>query len=324
MKGRLLKVALSVSVALGVTGQANASDKVMIGELTWPGAKAVGFMIKAVIEDKIGGEAEMVTSTNPIIFSAMDGGRGDIDVHPDVWLPNQQALVDKYVKQNGTVKLSSGAYKGQTGFCEPRYMKDKHGIKSVYDLASPTAQSLFDSDGDGKGEIWVGAPGWSSTNINKVKARDYGIELFNTVSTEDEAIFYNRLESLYKAEKGVAFYCYTPHYIQVLYDMVMLEEPKHDPAQYRMLQPNEDKNWFEKSTITSADPEKNVRVAYSASLEKRAPQVATFLSNIDLKAQYISEWTYQSIIQGKDPEAIAHEWVKTHSDVVDKWLGIGE
>lgn len=128
---------------------------------------------------------------------------------------------------------------------------------------------------------------------------------------------------MYKAGKGVAFYCYTPHYIQVLYDMVMIEEPKHDPAQYHMLQPNEDKNWFEKSHITSADPEKKVRVAYSTSLEKRDPQVATFLSNLDLKSEYISEWTYQAIIKGEDPEAIAHEWVKTHSDVVDKWLGIG-
>lgn len=137
MQGRLLKVALSVSVALGVSGHAFASDKVMIGELTWPGAKAVGYMIKAVIEDKIGGEAEMVTSTSPIIFSAMDGGRGDIDIHPDVWLPNQQALVDKYVTGKGTVALSKGFYAGRTGFCEPRYMKEKHNIKSVYDLASP-------------------------------------------------------------------------------------------------------------------------------------------------------------------------------------------
>jgi ABC-type proline/glycine betaine transport system substrate-binding protein len=26
----------------------------------------------------------------------MDQGKGDIDVHPDVWLPNQEAFTNKY------------------------------------------------------------------------------------------------------------------------------------------------------------------------------------------------------------------------------------
>ena len=63
----------------------------MIGKPSWPGAKIITNVLKVVIEEKLGGEAELVPGTNPVIFAAMDGDRGDIDVHPDVWLPTRKA-----------------------------------------------------------------------------------------------------------------------------------------------------------------------------------------------------------------------------------------
>ena len=33
----------------------------------------------------------------------------------------------------------------------------------------------MDSDGNGKGEFWIGADGWASANVNQVKLRDYGL-----------------------------------------------------------------------------------------------------------------------------------------------------
>ena len=34
----------------------------------------------------------------------------------------------------------------------------------------------FDTDGDGMGEIWIGAAGWASTNIEKIRAKSYGYD----------------------------------------------------------------------------------------------------------------------------------------------------
>jgi glycine betaine/proline transport system substrate-binding protein len=67
-------------------------------------------------------------------------------------------------------------------------MATDHGINSIYDLVTPQAQELFDLNDDGKGEIWVGAPGWGSTKINEVKVRDYGISDFLEPTTEDEGL----------------------------------------------------------------------------------------------------------------------------------------
>ena len=43
------------------------------------------------------------------------------------------------------------------------------------DLGRPDIAALMDSDGNGLGEMWIGAPGWASANVNEVKTRDYGL-----------------------------------------------------------------------------------------------------------------------------------------------------
>lgn len=299
-----------------------AQSKVMIGEPSWPGAKIIATLIEVIVTEKLGGEADKVPGSNAVIFAAMDAGKGDIDVHPDVWLPNQSSFTSEYVDEKGTVGLSAGSYEGRSGFCVPSYTAENDGILSVFDLGTPMAQTLFDSDGDGMGEIWIGAAGWASTNVHKVKSRDYGIDTFLTPGTEDEAVFYAKLEDAIADEQAAVFYCYKPHYVHALYDVTMLEEPEHDPESYTIVQPDEDADWFENSSITTGDAVKTVRVAYSKSLEERNVEVANFLANISLNSDDVSLWTYEVVVNGKDAEEVVRDWIAANGDVVDGWLGI--
>jgi glycine betaine/proline transport system substrate-binding protein len=313
---------LTGACAALLAGPVAAADKVMIGEPSWPGAKIIANLIRTVITTRLGGEAGIVPGTNPVIFAAMDGGKGDIDVHPDVWLPNQRSFTDKFVDGAKTVALSKGSYEGRAGFCVPTYMVTEHRIKSVYDLATPEAQKLFDADGDGKGEIWIGAAGWASTAIHQVKVRDYGVGDFLLPTREDEAVFFSKLASQVAKKKGVAFYCYTPHYVHRLHDVTMLDEPNFDAAKYKMVQPNEDADWLAKSKITVGDAPKMVHIAYSKSLEKRAPDVARFLANIKLETSLVATWMREVIAEKKEPADVVKTWIAANPKVVDRWLGL--
>ena len=313
---------LTALAALTLGTGALAQEKVMVGEPSWPGAKVMSRVIGQVIETRLGGEAGYAPGANAVIFAAMDGGRGDIDVHTDVWLPNHESFRKEYVEQKGTVALSSGSYEGRTGFCTPTYMAEEHNIRSIFDLATPMAQDLFDTDGDGKGEIWVGGSGWASTNVHKVKVRDYGIETFLDPSTEDEAVFYARLKDAIDRKQGVVFYCYSPHYVHALYDVTMIEEPAYDEAAYTMVQPGEDADWFNKSSITTGDMIKTVTVGYSRSLEERNPAAAAFLSKIDMESEELSKLTYEVVVQGRDIDAAVSDWLAANGKVVDGWLGL--
>jgi glycine betaine/proline transport system substrate-binding protein len=135
-------------------------------------------LLKVVVEERIGGQVDLVPGNNATIFQGMDQGKGDIDVHPDVWLPNQESFTKKYVDGKGTVALSKNAYEGNQGFCVSKDFAKKFNISDIADLGRPDVAAAMDSDGNGKGEMWIGAPGWASANVNQVKVRDYNLTPF--------------------------------------------------------------------------------------------------------------------------------------------------
>ena len=321
MKASMRVVTATALLALSA-GSAGAQSVVKIAEPNWASARAISGLIKVIIEDKLGGKAELVPGTNAVIFKAMGEGKGDIDVHPDVWLPNQKNFTDEYVAANKTVAISQNNYKGKAGLCISKAISEKHKIKSVFDLATPEAAKLMDRDGDGKGHIWVGAKGWASTPQNLVKVRDYGITNFFKVIEAEEEVATAAINDSIAKSTGYAFYCYAPHYNWFIFDMVMLEEPAFDPAKYVMVQPTADPNWFQKSKITTGDEVKSIHVGYSKSLEKRVPPIADFLSKIELDTETVNKWTHEIVVKKRDSQAVAREWIAANSKRVDKWLGL--
>jgi len=220
------------------------AEKVKIGDPGWTGATAIAHLLAAVVNDKMGGEAELVPGNNTAIYAAIDRSKGEIEVHPDIWLPNQQAYTNDLVPK-GTLKLSAKPYEGNQGYCVSQQFAKKMNITAIEDLARPEVVKAMDSDGNGKGEFWIGADGWASANVNQVKLRDYGlydagIEPIKTAEAVKNA---RVLDSIKKGE-GYAFYCYKPHAIWGMADVVMLTEPKFDEAKYKMVQPAEDADWY--------------------------------------------------------------------------------
>ena len=313
---RLVYAGVAVG-ALG-TGAAQAAE-IAIGVPNWPSAKAGAAVLKALAEEEYGATVTMVPGTNPVIFAAMAGGKGDIDVHPEVWLPNQQGLVDEYQE---SVALGEPMFQGEQGLCTTEQSAEKLGVSAVSELADPQVAAKLDSDGDGEGEIWIGAPGWFSTNVEKVKMRDYGLAELYEPEVIDETLAYARIEEKENKGEPYVFYCYTPHHIFAQYDLVMLEEPPHDEANWKMVQPDEDPQWMEKSSVASAWKPADIQLAWSTSLEERAPEVITLLENFKPTDDIVADWTYQMVVEGKDESQVAQEWIAENRETVDRWLGL--
>ncbi len=314
------KLLISTAFALSMAGAASA-EEVKIGAPAWTGAQAIAHLIAEIVETRMGGEAELVPGNNASIFQAMGQGKGDIDVHPDVWLPNQQSFTDKYVEEEGTVVLSENSYEGKQSFCVSRAFSEANNVTSIFDLARPEIASLMDSDGNGKGEIWIGAPGWASANVNEVKVRDYGLMPFMEPIRADQAVMTATVGDSIRKDIGYAFYCYSPHAIWFQHDIVRLSEPPFDPEQYIAIQPSDDPDWFEKSKVMTEDALKNVQIAYSGTLPDRSPAIADLLANIQLDGETVSDFAFQ-IEGGKDPADVARDWVAANSERVDAWLGL--
>jgi glycine betaine/proline transport system substrate-binding protein len=299
-----------------------AAEKVAIGVPTWTGAQAIAHVLGEVVTSRIGGEVEYVPGNNATIFQAMDQGKGDIDVHPDVWLPNQESFTKEYVDGKGTVTLSSNPYEGNQGFCVSKDFGTANNITDIADLGRPDVAALMDSDGNGRGEMWIGAPGWASANVNEVKVRDYGLLDFIEPIRAEEAVKTARIKDSIAKGEGYAFYCYTPHAVWYMFDVMMLTEPTYDPAKYIMVQPSDDADWYNKSMVATKDDLKQVQIAWSNSLADRSPAIAEFFQNFALTADDVSSLAFEISANGRDPAEVAKDWVEANSDRVDAMLGL--
>lgn len=321
MRKSVLSLASGMAIGLMATS-AVAAEEVNIGVPSWTGAQAIAHLLQAVVVERIGGEATLVPGNNATIFQAMDQGKGDIDVHPDVWLPNQEAFTKKYVDGAGTVTLNQNPYEGNQGFCVSKDFGEANEITDIADLGRPDVAAKMDSDGDGKGEMWIGAPGWASANVNEVKVRDYDLLPFIDPIRAEESVKTARVKDSIAKGEGYAFYCYKPHAIWYMFDVKMLTEPKYDPAKYVMLQPSDSPNWYDESKVMTKDALKNVQIAFSNSLEARSPAIFEFLGRFSLTSDDVSGFAYEISGQGRDAGDVAGEWIKNNSDRVDSWLGL--
>lgn len=316
-------VSLTLGAAISLASLSSvAAEKVNIGVPSWTGAQAIAHLLAAVVTERIGGEAELVPGNNATIFQGMDQGKGDIDVHPDVWLPNQQSFTDKYVDGAGTVQLSQNPYEGNQGFCVPTKFGKENNITDIADLGRPDVALKMDSDGNGLGELWIGAPGWASANVNEVKVRDYDLMSFIEPIRADESVKTARIKDAIAKDEGYAFYCYKPHAVWFMFDVTMLTEPTFDPAKYKMVQPSDSPDWFTESTVATKDALKNVQIAWSKSLNERSPAIAEFFGRFSLDADDVSSFAYEISGKGRDAGEVASEWIAANPDRVDAWLGL--
>ncbi len=309
--------ALLATTATAMAGPAMAAD-IVIGVPNWPSVNATAHIMKVIIEENLGLEVELQNGTNPIVFEAMDSG--SMHVHPEVWLPNQQNLHDTFVKDNGTVAMNANGVEAFQGMCVDKATADANGITSIDDLTNPDIAAIFDKDGDGMGEVWIGAPGWASTNVEKIRAKSYGYDQTFTLTEIDETVAYGELGNAITAGDAWVGFCYTPHYVFALHDMVVLEEPPYDPAKWNVTQPTDSATWLEDSSAAVAWDSAYLHIHYAKELEEAFPSVATLMSNIALDTEAVSAMTFALVIDGEEPLAYAQKWVAENEDAVLGWL----
>ena len=299
------------------TGAFAQGAKITIASPAWTGATAIGHIIKAIIEGPMQGEAEVVQgmSDNAIIFAGMDKGDGGVDVHPDIWMPNDQADWDKYVDGAKSVAVNE-PYLGTQEMFVPAYLSDK--VKSFDDLKRPEIAALFDKDGNGKGEYWAGDAGWTSTQMWQIKFKSYELNELWEPEIVPDATFKAQLEAAYNNQNPILFYYWTPEWIHAFYDLVSLGEPPHvDGCQVLFLDQDD---WLEASTNSCADLDANVYVGYSKSLESRNPAAAKMMKNMKLDLDTVNGWILKLGKEDLDPQDMAEQWVEENMDIVNSWI----
>lgn len=317
MKLRKIATLTCIGSLLSFNTIAQAAD-VVIGVPNWPSVLATAHVLKVAMEENLGLEVELQNGTNPVVFEAMDTGA--MHVHPEVWLPNQSNLNDKFVKEKQTVRMSPNGVAGDQAMCVTKGTAERTGISDLSELTDPDMAKNFDTDGDGRGEIWIGAAGWASTNVEKIRAKSYGYAETMSLKEMDESLALAEVDNAVAQDKDIVFFCYTPHHMFSLHELVILKEPAYDEAKWTVIQPTDDPEWLEKSDAGVAWNTAFLHIHYAASLETDQPEAAAMLSKVQFDTDTVSAMTYALVVEKQDPAEFATKWVADNASVVDGWL----
>lgn len=313
-----LKTTLASAILTSFSAPLVLASDVVIGVPNWPSVRVTAHVLKVVMEENFGLEVELQNGTNPVVFEAMD--TGSMHVHPEVWLPNQTNLHNKFVKDRKTVSINPNGVAGDQAMCVTAGTAERTGISELSELTNPDMASNFDTDGDGKGEIWIGASGWASTNVEKIRAKSYGYAETMNLKEMDETLALAEVDTAVAQGKNIVFFCYTPHHMFALHDLVILKEPAYDATKWNVKQPTDGADWLEVSEAPTAWDTAYLHIHYASALNDTNPDAAKMLSKVKLNTDIVSSMTYALVVEQQDPADFATNWVMENSDLVDAWL----
>jgi glycine betaine/proline transport system substrate-binding protein len=306
--------ALCIAVILMLTAAHGfARDNVVICQLNWSSSIAVSHVMKAILETRLGIPTEIRPLSQPVAWSAL--AEGSADVYSEIWMPNQADAFHRYVQQGKTVLARKSYQEAPQGLYLAASVANEHDIRSVFDLKGK--ESLFDMDGDGVGEMWVGPYNWAASRINRSKIREYGIRF--TPLAYEQWVFVALLKEAMTQDKPLVFYYWEPDWPTAIYDLVRLTEPPHSLAQWAI-----DSDGPDGPRYRCAYPPATVYIGISSRLQDRLPKAFAFFLRWRIPIRDVSRLVAEiEDVPGnpaKDPAQVAQDWIDAHPGQVNDWL----
>jgi glycine betaine/proline transport system substrate-binding protein len=311
-------IAAFALAAITLAGRSEAAD-LSIAMPNWSSGQATANILKVALKEKFAIESDVTEMGTLLAFDGLNAGT--VDIHPEVWLPNLDNLVERYVVKAKTVVLSPIGVPAWQGICATRSAAEKYDVRDITDLNDPEKAVAFDTDADGRGEIWIGAQTWSSTAIERVRANSYGYAKTMTLLEMPEDVGMAAVDAAQATEQPLVFACYAPHAVFKLHDVVRLTEPAYDPAKWKLVLPSEDPAWLSKSNVTVGWDTAHYHIAYASSLRREHPEVARFLDRVKFDPDEAIAMSYALQVERQDPLDFAQQWYSQNQQRVDAWAG---
>jgi glycine betaine/proline transport system substrate-binding protein len=290
-------------------GTAEECGTVTINEQAWAGSTANTYIAKHVLENELGCKVEVTKIAEIPVFQAMADGK--VDAVLEDW-----QHVDQYktfIDEGGTVVQGGPlGVEGHIGWFIPKYVMDANpefktweGLKGKEDLFK-TAES------GSQGMFLGGDPSYVQKDQELIKA--LGLN-FKHVTAGAEPAQVARWTQLYKQEKPVIFYWYTPQYLNQEYDLAEVELPPRTPNCK-----DDAKAGGDVAQYKCAYDVTIINKLFSKEFAESGSPAYEVLKNMKLTNE--DQEAVAKAIAGdkKDPEEAAKEWVDANSDTVQGWL----
>ena len=270
------------AITLTGCGGLGQNSGLVLANIGWDENVAVSNLTKALLEDEFGYEGVDIDTDEDLDATYRRVASGELDAFQDVWLPNQEALLEQVAEE---VEHLDPWFLGETkqGMAVPAYMD----VRSIEELNGTDAQFIF------------------GIEQSSVMMHEVGEEVMPAYSLEQELVeaptagMLAEVDRLYAFRDEFVFLAWSPHWMNQRYDIRYLKDPKdaqgttNDPAKC--------------STIVRGDLREDDPVAYA------------FIDALELTEEQING--LETVINDEeDPLAGARRWASENRAVIRPWI----
>jgi glycine betaine/proline transport system substrate-binding protein len=283
--GKLLVAILALMLgALALTGCGGFGQNkgLLLANIGWDENVAVSNLTKVLLEDELGYQSVEIRTSEDLDSTYRAVASGEVDAFQDVWLPNQEALLEQVAED---VEHLDSWFLGKTkqGMAVPAYMD----VRSIDQLNGTDAEFIF------------------GIEPSSVMMQEVGEEVIPAYNLEQKLVeaptagMLAEVGHLYAFREDFVFLAWSPHWMNQRFDIRYLEDPKdaqgttNDPAKC--------------STIVRGDLQEDDPVAYA------------FIDALELTEEQING--LETVINDEDaPLAGARRWASENRAVIRPWI----
>ena len=280
----LLRAATAVLVAgvLAVGCGFAGGPHLTLGYLGWDENVAVSSLTTVLLQEELGYEnveLKLADDVKPVYEMV---GPGEADAFQDTWMPNQKEILGGV---EDDVELLDPWFEGKTktSIATPSYMN----VSSIAELNETQAEHIIG--------IEPGSPFMDKLTSSVIPKYDLEQQL---VAADTPAML-AEVEKRYRTRENFAFVAWTPHWMNEVYDLDYLKDPKGALGGLR--------EGSDVSTIVREGFAEEDLTAYA------------FMDRLELTGDQVNALEIE-INEAGDPVEGARIWLKTHPEVVEPWV----
>lgn len=286
IKSACIASLLLSSVALAAQAEDASCATVKLGDPGWSDI-AVTNGVAQFLLDGLGYKTETQILAVPIIYAGLQ--KGQVDAFLGNWMPAQQDNYDKFVASGIVDKLAENLSGTEYTLAVPAYAYEA-GVKTFADLDKFADQFEHKLYG-----IASGSP--ANESIRKMIAADeFGLGDWKLVESSEQAMLV-QVGRAVKRDKYVVFLGWTPHPMNVQYDMRYLK--------------GGEKYFGESGNVNSL-----ARKGYAS----QCPNAGKLLSNLSFTQEMENAIMNEVMSKKANNEEAIKNWLKANPTVIDAWL----
>jgi len=273
--------------AAGCEEDEKVLEDIHFAKVEWTCSTQKGYIHKEVLET-LGYNMTLNNYSLPVILEGM--GDGQIDAFTDAWFVTWGTPLENALEEGTVVHHETHLDAVNYAPAVPVYVYEA-GVQSMEDLADYSEEFDYTYYG-----LEPGNDG-NEIMIEAFENDTYGLGEWDIMESSEAAMMADVRQKI-DNEEWVVFSGWEPHYMNVIFDMEYLDDPKGI--------------WGEET--------ERVGTIVRPGLEEDDPNLARYLTQFDVSIEDVDEWVYAFGYEERDAEEYAEEWVRENLDKVMEWV----